>query len=50
MAADAVVDLLYGFLIHVPNPAAAAGKLLTEMSVSDIFEVGAAGNGDREGR
>jgi len=34
-------ELLYRFLVHVPNHVAAAGKLLTGVPVSDIFEVGA---------
>ena len=39
--AEEISDVLYGFLIHVPNHVAAAGKLLTGFATSDIFEVGA---------
>lgn len=39
---DAEVDeMLRGFLVHVPNHIAAAGKLYTGMPVTDIFDVGA---------
>ena len=38
---DSIEELLYGFLLHVPNHVAAASKLLTGEPVSDIFEVGA---------
>lgn len=34
-------ELLLAFLIHVPNHVAAAGKLLADMPVRDIFGVGA---------
>lgn len=34
-------NILFGFLVHVPNHIAAAAKLLTEFGVSDIFNVGA---------
>ena len=33
--------LILDFLIHVPNHLAAASKLVLDMPVSDIFEVGA---------
>jgi hypothetical protein len=33
--------LLIDFLIHAPNYTAAAGKLLLDISLSDLFEVGA---------
>ena len=38
---DELQDLLMEFLIHVPNHVAAASKLITEIPVEDIFEVGA---------
>ena len=41
LSADEVHSLLLKFLVHVPNHVAAAGKLLTGIPVSDIFEVGA---------
>jgi hypothetical protein len=36
-----VSQLLIRFLIHVPNHLAAAGKLYTDLPVTDIFGVGA---------
>ncbi len=39
--AEAVEKLLTGFLVHVPNHLAAASKLMLNIPVSDIFEVGA---------
>jgi hypothetical protein len=36
-----IEKLLIDFLIHVPNHVAAAGKLLNDIPVSDIFAVGA---------
>lgn len=39
--AEAVEKLLIGFLVHVPNHLAAASKLMLDIPVSDIFEVGA---------
>jgi len=44
-----VARLLDGFLIHVPNHIAAAGKLYADVPVTDIFGVGATsedGDGD----
>ncbi|MBI5646780.1 MAG: hypothetical protein HY962_07590 [Ignavibacteriae bacterium] len=38
---DEVVELLYIFLVHVPNHVAAAAKLLCGIPVEDIFDVGA---------
>ena len=38
---EEVQDLLMGFLTHVPNHVAAAGKLVTGIPVTDIFDVGA---------
>jgi hypothetical protein len=34
-------EMLTRFLVHVPNHLAAAGKLYTGMSVTDIFQIGA---------
>src|SRR5687767_6511528 len=34
-------ELLFRFLVHVPNHLAAASKLLTGIPVTDIFQVGA---------
>ena len=39
--ANEVEKLLLDCLVHVPNHIAAAAKLMTEIGVSDIFEVGA---------
>ena len=39
-------DVLFGFLVHVPNHIAAAAKLLTEFGVSDIFNIGAVDKGE----
>lgn len=36
-----VNEVLMDFLVHVPNHVAAAAKVLAEMPVSDLFEVGA---------
>jgi hypothetical protein len=36
-----VGELLNGFLVHVPNHVAAAGKLYTGVPVTDIFQTGA---------
>lgn len=41
MSDEDVNKLLIGFLVHVPNHVAAAGKLHTGMPVQDIFEIGA---------
>jgi len=38
---DELQDLLMNFLVHVPNHVAAAGKLITDIPVKDIFNVGA---------
>jgi hypothetical protein len=38
---ESAEKLIMGFLIHVPNHVAAASKLMLEIPVSDIFEVGA---------
>ena len=43
---EEVQDLLMGFLIHVPNHVAAAGKLITGIPVADIFNVGATVEGE----
>lgn len=43
-------NLLTGFLVHVPNHVAAAGKLYTNLPVTDVFGVGATSeNGDESG-
>ena len=39
-------ELLFQFLIHVPNHLAAASKLLTGTAVTDIFGVGATTDDD----
>ncbi|MGI9262770.1 MAG: hypothetical protein ACR2QR_12075 [Woeseiaceae bacterium] len=39
--AEQTIELLIRFLVHVPNHLAAASKLLTNIPVTDIFEVGA---------
>jgi hypothetical protein len=36
-----VSELLTDFLVHVPNHVAAAGKLYTGVTVTDIFQIGA---------
>jgi len=36
-----ILDMIIYFLSHVPNHLAAASKLLLDIPVSDIFEVGA---------
>ena len=36
-----VGEMLTGFLVHVPNHLAAAGKLYTGVPVTDIFQIGA---------
>ena len=41
LTTDETVELLTGFLIHVPNHLAAASKLLTGIPVTDVFDVGA---------
>ena len=38
---DEVIELLFDFLIHVPNHVAAASKLAVDRPVSDIFNVNA---------
>ena len=38
---DEVLDVLIGFLVHVPNHIAAASKLAIDTPVRDIFSVGA---------
>lgn len=38
---DEVLDLLTGFLCHVPGHVAAAAKLTIDQPVRDIFDVGA---------
>jgi hypothetical protein len=38
---EEVERLLMDFLVHVPNHVAAAGKLLVDSPVSDVFRVGA---------
>lgn len=38
---DEVLDVLIGFLVHVPNHIAAASKLAIDTPVRDIFKVGA---------
>ena len=43
---EEVQELLMGFLIHVPNHVAAAGKLITGIPVTDIFNVGATVEGE----
>jgi transcriptional regulator NrdR family protein len=44
LSAEELGDMVMSFLIHVPNHVAAAGKLVTDISVSDIFSVGATSN------
>ena len=41
LSREKVQDLLIGFLIHVPNHIAAASKLVNDIPVTDIFNVGA---------
>lgn len=41
LSSDAIAELLTAFLVHVPNHLAAASKLMTDVPVSDVFEVGA---------
>lgn len=41
MSNDEVEEVLTNFLIHVPNHIAAASKLMLNIPVRDIFEVGA---------
>ena len=38
---DQLQDLLMNFLVHVPNHVAAASKLIADIPVKDIFELGA---------
>lgn len=38
---DEASAILMGFLMHAPNHLAAAAKLMVDMPVTDIFEVGA---------
>ena len=38
---DQISDSLHRILVHIPNHIAAAGKILTDLPVRDIFEVGA---------
>jgi hypothetical protein len=38
---EQVGEMVMAFLIHVPNHVAAAGKLYTDIPVTDIFKVGA---------
>lgn len=50
MSDEAVGEMLTGFLVHVPNHLAAAGKLYTGIPVTDVFGVDATGqnsNGPR---
>jgi len=49
-APQEVEELLMAFLIHVPNHVAAAGKLMTDAPVTDLFEVGAVDCGHRKRR
>ncbi|MBH24761.1 MAG: hypothetical protein CMH57_09980 [Myxococcales bacterium] len=44
---DLIIELLTGFFYHVPNHVAAAGKLLHDSPVSDIFQVGAVDSSER---
>ena len=44
LSAEELGDMVMSFLIHVPNHVAAAGKLVTDIPVSDIFDVGAISN------
>jgi hypothetical protein len=41
MSDKEVAELLTDFLVHVPNHVAAASKLYTDITVSDVFGVGA---------
>jgi len=43
-----IEDILMGFLVHVPNHVAAAAKLMVDVSVADIFEVGAVECGHKQ--
>ena len=36
-----IVQVLMDFLVHVPNHVAAASKLMLDIPVQDVFEVGA---------
>ena len=38
---DKIIEIIMAFLIHVPNHVAAASKLMLDIPVQDIFEVGA---------
>jgi hypothetical protein len=40
LTSEKLQELLLGFLAHVPNHLAAASKLITDIPVSDIFNVG----------
>ena len=44
LSAEELGDMVMAFLIHVPAHVAAAGKLVTDISVSDVFGVGAISN------
>ena len=45
-----IEELLLAFLIHVPNHVAAAGKLMADLPVTDVFEVGAVDCGHKRRR
>ncbi len=46
LESEALEKLIMQFLIHVPNHVAAASKLMLDIPVTDIFEVGATADDD----
>ena len=40
--------ILYDFLYHVPQHVAAAAKLLLDTQITDVFDVGVIGTGEKE--
>ncbi len=46
LTGEEIQELLMSFLVHVPNHVAAAGKLITGIPVTDIFDVGATVEGE----
>jgi len=46
LSTEAAEKMLIAFLIHVPNHIAAASKLLLDIPVADVFEVGATTESD----
>lgn len=41
LSAEELGEMVMSFLIHVPAHVAAAGKLVTDLPVSDVFGIGA---------